>query len=137
MIALIEVLIRKGFAELGVQRVFAETMAVNAASRRVMEKAGLKLVRSFHQPWPDQIDGAEHGDVEYALGKAEWERQRTLKPPPPRTDDRGTAPDMRRTCAGGRFASSRPDATMSIAPPARPDPGAESRGPDVGSTHRG
>jgi RimJ/RimL family protein N-acetyltransferase len=81
-------LIRKGFTELGVQRVFAETMAVNAASRRVMEKAGLKLVRSFHQPWPDQIDGAEHGDVEYALRKAEWERQQTLKPPPPRTDDR-------------------------------------------------
>ena len=81
-------LIRKGFTELGIQRVFAETMAVNAASRRVMEKAGLKLVRSFHQPWPDQIDGAEHGDVEYALRKAEWERQQTLKPPPPRTDDR-------------------------------------------------
>jgi RimJ/RimL family protein N-acetyltransferase len=34
-------LIREGFAELGVRRVVAETMAVNAASRRVMEKAGL------------------------------------------------------------------------------------------------
>jgi RimJ/RimL family protein N-acetyltransferase len=34
-------LIRKGFTELGVQRVVAETMAVNSASRRVMEKAGL------------------------------------------------------------------------------------------------
>jgi RimJ/RimL family protein N-acetyltransferase len=66
-------LIRKGFIELGVQRVFAGTMAVNVASRRVMEKAGLRLVRTFHQPWPDHIDGAEHGDVEYALRKAEWE----------------------------------------------------------------
>ena len=45
-------LIRKGFAEYGVQRVVAEAMAVNQASRRVMEKAGLKLVRTFHQPWP-------------------------------------------------------------------------------------
>ena len=68
-------LIRKGFTELGVQRVFAGTMAVNVASRRVMEKAGLRLVRTFHQPWPDHIDGAEHGDVEYALRKAEWEQQ--------------------------------------------------------------
>ncbi len=37
-------LIRKGFTESGVQRVTAEAMAVNQASRRVMEKAGLKLV---------------------------------------------------------------------------------------------
>ena len=45
-------LIRKGFTEFGVQRVVAQAMAVNQASRRVMEKAGLKLVRTFHQPWP-------------------------------------------------------------------------------------
>jgi RimJ/RimL family protein N-acetyltransferase len=68
-------LLRKGFTELGVQRVFAATMAVNLASRRVMEKAGLRLVRTFRQPWPDHIDGEEHGDVEYALRKADWERE--------------------------------------------------------------
>ena len=68
-------LVCKGFTELGVQRVVAETMAVNAASRRVMEKAGLTLVRTFHQAWPDPIPGDEHGDVEYALTKAEWARQ--------------------------------------------------------------
>jgi RimJ/RimL family protein N-acetyltransferase len=68
-------LIRKGFTELGVQRVFAGTMTVNTASRRVMEKAGLTLVRSFHQPWPYAIAGEEHGDVEYALLKADWEQQ--------------------------------------------------------------
>jgi RimJ/RimL family protein N-acetyltransferase len=68
-------LIRKGFTELGVRRVVAETMAVNAASRRVMEKAGLTYVRTFHQQWPEPIEGDEHGDVEYALKKAEWERR--------------------------------------------------------------
>lgn len=68
-------LIHKGFAELGVRRVVASTMAVNVGSRRVMEKSGLKLVRTFHQPWPDRIDGDEHGDVEYALDKSDWERQ--------------------------------------------------------------
>jgi hypothetical protein len=59
--------------ELGARRVYAETMAVNRGSRRVMEKAGLRLVRRFHQPWPERIEGDEHGDVEYALTRAEWE----------------------------------------------------------------
>ena len=68
-------LIRKGFAELGVQRVFATTMTANTASRRVMEKAGLTLVRTYHMTWPEVIDGAEHGDVEYALRRTDWERQ--------------------------------------------------------------
>ena len=68
-------LIRKGFTELGAQRVVAETMVVNAASRRVMEKAGLELVRVFHQEWPDAIEGDEHGDVEYTLSRADWERR--------------------------------------------------------------
>ena len=38
-----------------------------------MEKAGLRFVRIFHQPWPDYIEGEEEGDVEYALLRAEWE----------------------------------------------------------------
>ena len=68
-------LIRKGFSELGVRRVVAETMAVNIASRRVMEKAGLTLERTFHRNWPEPIEGAEQGEVEYALTKADWEQQ--------------------------------------------------------------
>ena len=48
-------------------------MVVNVASRRVMEKAGLRFVRMFHQPWPERIAGDEHGDVEYALTRDEWE----------------------------------------------------------------
>jgi RimJ/RimL family protein N-acetyltransferase len=65
-------LIRAGFTEHGVERVVAETMAVNIASRRVMEKAGLRLVRTFRQSWPYRIEGDEHGEVEYALGRADW-----------------------------------------------------------------
>jgi RimJ/RimL family protein N-acetyltransferase len=67
-------LIRKGFTELGVRRIFAETMAVNLASRRVMEKSGLEYVLTFHEDWSDPIAGAEHGEVEYALTRAAWER---------------------------------------------------------------
>ena len=51
----------------------AEAMAVNTASRRVMEKAGLRLVRAFHQPWPYPVDRDQHGDVAYALDKTSWQ----------------------------------------------------------------
>ncbi|MFD9127594.1 GNAT family N-acetyltransferase [Kitasatospora sp. NPDC059571] len=60
------------FADPATERVVATTMAVNAASRRVMERAGLVYVRTFFEPWPDPIEGAEHGDVEYALTRARW-----------------------------------------------------------------
>lgn len=67
-------LIHKGFTELGVRRIYAQTMAVNRASRRVMEKCGLKLVRVFFPDWEDPIPGAEEGEVEYAITREEWER---------------------------------------------------------------
>ncbi|MFE2141069.1 GNAT family N-acetyltransferase [Streptomyces sp. NPDC059456] len=60
-------LVDRAFTELGAERVVATTMTVNAASRRVMEKAGLSLVRTFFEEWPEYIEGAEHGDVEYAV----------------------------------------------------------------------
>ncbi|GAB2774953.1 GNAT family N-acetyltransferase [Amycolatopsis magusensis] len=67
-------LIEKAFTELGAKRVFAGTMAVNQGSRRVMEKAGLRYVRTFFGDWPEQIEGSEHGDVEYALDRSEWRK---------------------------------------------------------------
>ena len=70
-------LIDKGFRDLGTKRVFAETMVVNTASRRVMEKAGLEFDHIFHAEWPDRIEGDEHGDVQYALTREKWERRRT------------------------------------------------------------
>jgi Acetyltransferases, including N-acetylases of ribosomal proteins len=68
-------LIRKGFAELGVERVVAEAMAVNLGSRRVMEKAGLTLVRTVHRDGLDSVEGFEDGVVEYALTRADWQRE--------------------------------------------------------------
>jgi RimJ/RimL family protein N-acetyltransferase len=46
-------------------------MAVNLRSRRVMEKAGLRHVRTFHLVWEDPIPGFEHGEVEYEILRAE------------------------------------------------------------------
>ncbi|MER7107688.1 GNAT family N-acetyltransferase [Streptomyces sp. NPDC000229] len=71
-------LIGKGFRELGVRRVTARTMTVNTGSRRVMEKCGLRYVRTFFEEWPDVIDGSEQGDVEYALTRDAWLRGRAV-----------------------------------------------------------
>jgi len=61
------------FDELGASRVWAHTMAVNLASRRVMERCGLRYVRTFFDDWPDPIEGSDEGDVEYVLTRAEWD----------------------------------------------------------------
>ncbi|GGT80695.1 GNAT family N-acetyltransferase [Streptomyces lateritius] len=69
-------LIRKGFTDLGVERVTANTMAVNNRSRQVMVKAGLTFLRNFTGDWPEAIEGSEHGEVEYELTRSDWERRR-------------------------------------------------------------
>jgi len=79
-----QALIDKGFTELGVQRVIASTYQDNAGSRRVMEKCGLRLIRSYHL-MPDELremfgiadpEFFNGDDVEYAITKSEWEAQR-------------------------------------------------------------
>lgn len=67
-------LIRKGFSEGHVERVVASTLVIHTASRRVMEKAGLKPMRTFYQAGVERIEGNEQGCVEYALTRAEWQR---------------------------------------------------------------
>ena len=52
--------------------VYAETMAVNRPSRRVLERIGLRYVRTFHVDFDDPIPGTEHGEVEYAITRSEW-----------------------------------------------------------------
>lgn len=65
-------LVDAAFTWMGARRVVAQTMVVHAASRRVMEKAGLRQVRTFVADWPYRIPGDEHGDVEYAITREEW-----------------------------------------------------------------
>jgi RimJ/RimL family protein N-acetyltransferase len=68
------------FAELGAERVVAETMAVNAGSRRVLEKCGLRHVETFHVEFDDPLPGTEHGEVRYEITRAEWLSSRVSKP---------------------------------------------------------
>jgi RimJ/RimL family protein N-acetyltransferase len=65
-------LLRHGFEDLGLSRVVAETMAVNAASRATMATVGLRYVRTFHQKFDVPLPGSEQGEVEYAISRAVW-----------------------------------------------------------------
>ena len=65
-------LLRHGFEDLGLARVFAETMAVNAASRATMAAVGLTHVRTFSLSFDDPLPGSELGEVEYAITREEW-----------------------------------------------------------------
>lgn len=61
----------------GAQRVFAQTMAVNARSRALLERLGLRLGRMFVLDVEDPLPGTELGEVEYEVLRSEWEaRQR-------------------------------------------------------------
>lgn len=69
-------LVDYAFTRAKATRVLAETMAAHTASRRVMEKSGMRLSRTFTADWPYPIPGDEHGDVEYVITRREWEQSR-------------------------------------------------------------
>jgi len=64
-------LITWGFQTLGIEKVVACTMALNAGSRRVMEKNGMRHVRavSFDASY---FPGGEQGEVWYELTRGDW-----------------------------------------------------------------
>jgi RimJ/RimL family protein N-acetyltransferase len=80
----VRALIDKAFLELDIRRIVATTYEENLASRRVMEKAGLRLLRrfrltpedlatadTFHSAAAELWDG---DDLEYVLDKDEWQQ---------------------------------------------------------------
>ena len=65
-------LIRHGFDDLGLQRIFAQTMAVNAASRATMTSVGMRFARGFCEHGDDEpVPGHEQGEVEYEISRAD------------------------------------------------------------------
>jgi RimJ/RimL family protein N-acetyltransferase len=64
-------LIEWGFSNCGYDTIFASTMAVNLGSRRVMEKIGMKYVRTVFDECPVPIPGSEHGEVKYEVLRKE------------------------------------------------------------------
>ncbi|MGB5756438.1 MAG: GNAT family N-acetyltransferase [Acidimicrobiales bacterium] len=90
-------LIDRAFSDTRSHRVRAETMAVHTASRRVMERCGMHLVRTFWADWPFEIPGSEHGDVEYAIDRTEWHHRRRA---------RGPAAETSATCSTSTLGTS-------------------------------
>jgi RimJ/RimL family protein N-acetyltransferase len=69
-------LIDTAFTDLPVRRIVAETAGFHVASRRVLEKSGLRLVREYASRYPPLGPDDVLGDVEYAITREEWEQQR-------------------------------------------------------------
>jgi hypothetical protein len=76
-------LVDGGFAYMGFDGIVATTMAVNRASRRVMEKIGLTHVRTVYPLWRDPLPGSELGEVEYEITREEWEAKASGRPSMP------------------------------------------------------
>ncbi|CAN5677168.1 GNAT family N-acetyltransferase [soil metagenome] len=68
-------LLAHAFTTVGVPRVWAQTMAVNTVSRRVMEKLGLRVTRTYVGEWGDPLPGWEQGEVEYEITADQWAEQ--------------------------------------------------------------
>lgn len=60
-------LVKWGFKNCRYDKIEACTMAVNHASRRVLEKIGLTYARAVFVGWADAIPGGEEGEVHYEL----------------------------------------------------------------------
>ncbi|WP_206489664.1 GNAT family N-acetyltransferase [Rhodococcus sp. KRD162] len=68
-------LLDHGFRTLGLQRIWAETMAVNYPSRGVMTKIGMHHVRTHVREWQDPLPGADEGEVLYEITATQWRQQ--------------------------------------------------------------
>ncbi|PZF75516.1 N-acetyltransferase [Aestuariivirga litoralis] len=61
-----------GFGSAGYQRITGCTMAANHASRRVLEKAGLRHVRTLPAAWAAAIPDGAGGEVHYEITRGDW-----------------------------------------------------------------
>lgn len=66
-------LLRYGFEDIGLSRIFAQTMTVNEGSRAVLASVGMTYVRSFAGDFDDPLPGSEQGEVEYAISRTQWQ----------------------------------------------------------------
>ena len=65
------------FEDIGLDRIIAQTIAVNIGSRAVMERVGLSYVRAFPSSMTPSVEGVEKGEVEYEMTREQWERRMT------------------------------------------------------------
>ena len=68
-------LLAHAFETVGLDRVWAQTMAVNAASRGVMARIGMTIDRTWVGEWNEPLPGWEQGEVAFAITRTAWRRQ--------------------------------------------------------------
>jgi RimJ/RimL family protein N-acetyltransferase len=73
-------LVRYGFDDIGLDRIIAQTMSVNAGSRATIERVGLKYVRTFPTSSTASVEGLDAGEVEYEITHEQWQSRMTPKP---------------------------------------------------------
>lgn len=66
---------RVGFDEIGLDRIIAQTLTVNAGSRAVIERVGLSYVRVFPSSSTAPVEGLDAGEVEYEITREQWQRR--------------------------------------------------------------
>ncbi len=68
-------LLAYGFDVLGLDQIFAETMAVNVGSRSVMRRIGMEHVATRTLGDEVAIEVADQGAVDYAITADRWRRR--------------------------------------------------------------
>lgn len=67
-------LLAHGFDTVGLDVVWAETLAVNEGSRGVMRRLGMRHVRTEVREWENPLPGTELGEVVYEMTRDEWQQ---------------------------------------------------------------
>lgn len=68
-------LLRHGFEDMGLSRIFAETMATNTGSRATMAAINMELIRRFNLKVHGSESDNEQAEVEYAISLDHWVSQ--------------------------------------------------------------
>lgn len=92
-------LLAHGFGTVGLRRVWAETMAVNAASRAVMRKIGMRHVATEVREWDRPLPGSEQGEAVHEITAPEWAHGRGTEPYALRTERLDLRPCTRHDAA--------------------------------------
>lgn len=65
-------MLEHGFSQVGLDRIWAETMVVNAGSRAVMGRLGMRQLRIEQRTWDEPIPGSEQGEYLSEITAQQW-----------------------------------------------------------------
>ena len=72
-------LVESAFESLCFDKVCAETMTVNLASRRVLEKIGFRHIKTTFSDRTVTVPGSEYGDVRYEIHRSKYQAAQPMR----------------------------------------------------------